>query len=113
IAFGMELAEQIEMLKDLGGRSPLIVQDIEVLSADYLIENIDLAFKAWQEPWSRHFTFDEFCEYILPYRVRNEPISNWRKLLHEKYYGIKDSIQHLSDPEEVALYLNDLIAEEY
>lgn len=113
VAFRDTLAEQIDMLKDLAGRAPLIVQDIETLTSDYLIENIEWAFKAWQEPWSRHFSFDEFCEYILPYRVRNEPISNWRKQLYEKYYWVKDSIKHISDPTEVTLCLNDTIAKDF
>ncbi len=86
IAYEDYLAEQIEMLKDLAGHKPLIVQDIEVISANYLIENIDLAFKIWQEPWATHFSFNEFCEYILPYRIHHEPLSNWRKYLYDKYY---------------------------
>lgn len=113
IGFEKYLTEQIEMLKDQAGRTPLVVQDIEVLSAEYLIENIDLAFKVWQEPWACHFTFEEFCEYILPYRVRNEPISNWRKHLYEKYYWMKDSIKNVSDTEELVLYLNDHIAKDF
>lgn len=113
IAYEEYLAEQIDMLKDLAGRTPLIIQDIETISSDYLIENIDMAFKVWQEPWATHFTFDEFCEYILPYRVRHEPISNWRKLLYNKYHWVKDSLKNVSDPQELTLYLNDLIAKEF
>lgn len=108
------LAEQIEMLKDLsgGGRS-LIVKDIDVISSKYLIDNIDLAFKVWKEPWACHFTFDEFCEYILPYRILHEPISDWRKYLYEKYSWVKDSLKNVSDTEELVLYLNDLIAKDF
>lgn len=113
IAFIDSLSEQIDMIKDLAGRAPMIVWDIETLTSGYLIENIEWAFKAWQEPWSRHFSFDEFCEYILPYRVRNEPISNWRKQLYEKYYWVKNSIKHISDPSEVTLCLNDTVAKDF
>ena len=24
-------------------------------------------------------SFDEFCHYILPYRIDHEPLSNWRE----------------------------------
>ena len=43
-----------------------LIYDINIITADYLIENIDLAFKAWNKPWAQQLTFDEFCEYILP-----------------------------------------------
>ena len=47
--------------------------DADVLTAENLIENIDIAFADWREGlWSRHLTFDEFCEYLLPYRVGGE-----------------------------------------
>lgn len=114
VAYEDSLAEQIDMLKDLsGGWVPLIVKDIDVISSKYLIENIDLAFKVWKEPWVCHFTFDEFCEYILPYRILHEPISNWRKYLYEKYSWVKDSLKNVSDTEELVLYLNDLIAKDF
>lgn len=50
IAFIDSLSEQIDMIKDLAGRAPMIVWDIETLTSGYLIENIEWAFKAWQEP---------------------------------------------------------------
>jgi len=55
------------------------VEDIKVIKAHYLIENIEYAFKAWAMPWAKHLSFLEFCEYLLPYRYGEEPLSNWRK----------------------------------
>jgi hypothetical protein len=107
------LCTQIELLKDIAGRYPLITKDVETISSSYLIENIDYAFRAWREPWARHFSFDEFCQYILPYRVRNEPLSNWRKILYEKYSWVKDSLKNRSDPEELMLRLNDIVAKDF
>lgn len=52
--------------------------DLQHVSADYLINNIEKAFSAWQSPWAKELNFDEFCEYILPYRIGNEIIENWR-----------------------------------
>lgn len=46
------------------------VYDAKVIMADYLIENIDLAFDVWKSyPWNRSLGFDDFCELILPYRI--------------------------------------------
>ncbi len=59
---------------------PVMREDIKYITAEYLINNIDLAFKVWQErPWGRHIPFDVFCEEILPYRVNIEPLENWRE----------------------------------
>lgn len=69
------------------------VYDAHVMTADYLIENIDLAFMAWQQrPWRAWLTFDEFCEWILPYRIGDEPLENWRKTYYRKYSAMLDSM---------------------
>jgi hypothetical protein len=58
----------------------LIREDIKYITADYLINNIELAFKVWQEtPWGKYIPFNAFCEEILPYRVSREPLENWRE----------------------------------
>lgn len=68
-----------------------LIFDIYNVKADYLIENIDLAFEVWKKPWSKQFSFDDFCEYILPYRSSNELIENWRKPLFDRYVWLEDS----------------------
>jgi hypothetical protein len=58
---------------------PVMQEDVNCITAEYLINNIELAFKVWQErPWGKHIPFDAFCEEILPYRVGFEPLENWR-----------------------------------
>lgn len=70
---------------------PRIVKqrDIEIMSADYLIDNIDQAFSLWYEkPWAQHLDFDEFCTYLLPYKcIDLQPLSNWRDTLAGSYMG--------------------------
>ncbi|MDR1090522.1 MAG: transglutaminase-like domain-containing protein [Prevotella sp.] len=59
---------------------PVRQEDINCMTAGYLINNIELAFKVWQErPWGKHIPFDAFCEEILPYRIGVEPLENWRE----------------------------------
>ncbi|MDR1339457.1 MAG: transglutaminase-like domain-containing protein [Prevotellaceae bacterium] len=59
---------------------PVIREDINCMTAEYLINNIELAFKVWRErPWGKQIPFDAFCEEILPYRVGVEPLENWRE----------------------------------
>ncbi len=53
--------------------------DHQTISSEFLIDNIDLAFKAWEnKPWSQKYGYSVFKEYILPYRGSNEPIESWR-----------------------------------
>ncbi|WP_347280697.1 hypothetical protein [uncultured Phocaeicola sp.] len=62
-------------------RKSLKIYDSQVITAEYLIENIDLAFSVWeQRPWAKHYSFDDFCKYILPYRIGDEPLESWRKI---------------------------------
>ena len=43
--------------------------DCNTLSFEFLREHIDHAFKVWKEsPYAQNLSFDEFKEYILPYR---------------------------------------------
>jgi hypothetical protein len=59
---------------------PVVREDVKYITAEYLINNIDLSFKVWRErPWGKHIPFDAFCEDILPYRVTTEPLENWRE----------------------------------
>ncbi len=90
-----------------------VIYDLQLLSADYLINNIDLAFKAWQNPWSKNLNFDEFCEYILPYRSSNEPIEDWRSQFIDRYAWLKDSMKDPSDPIEAAVLINEEIKSWY
>lgn len=65
-------------------------EDVHTIKADFLINNIDRAFEVWQnEPFARHILFEDFCEYILPYRIKNEPLEYWRDSIIPYYNKIK------------------------
>ncbi len=68
------------------------VHDINTLNSAFLINNIELAFSAWQNPWSKQISFNDFCRYILPYRAQTEQISYLRKEIMERFVPILDSI---------------------
>lgn len=77
--------------------------DAHEITADLLIENIDLAFDVWQRrPWSKYYSFDDFCEYILPYRIEDEPLEAWRKLYYDRYSSVLDSLYKGNDVVEAA-----------
>ena len=63
--------------------------DLRNITAGQLIAEIDLAFDAWQgNIYTRGGSFEEFCEYILPYRrVQGLHIDDARKTFHERHRG--------------------------
>lgn len=84
------------------------IEDLNTISADFLINQIDYAFRAWREkPWAESLSFDQFCQYVLPYRGSNEPLESWRETFWEKYQGIEDDMTDPSDPVEAAAIIND------
>ena len=80
-------------------------EDIRTVDSAYLCRNIEWAFRVWNEqPWGRNVGFRDFCEYILPYRVGNETLADWREMYYEKYNGILDGLRNSdsSDREDPA-----------
>lgn len=87
-----------------------IVYDSHVITADYLIRNIDLAFKVWEEvPWGKCILFDEFCENILPYRIKDEPLEDWRQEYYYLYQPLLDSLGAKEDPVKACQVIFDHI----
>ena len=73
--------------REYAGLTRNIISDVEVITADYLIYSIDRAFHEWRtRPWSRHLTYDEFQEWILPYKVTElQSLDAWRDTLPAHY----------------------------
>jgi len=63
--------------------------DIQNITAKYLISEIELAFKAWKENvYTKNCSFEEFCEYILPYRRANGLVADdSRKVFYNRHKG--------------------------
>ena len=59
--------------------------DRETVSAKFLIENIEDAFLAYESaPWRKSVDFDDFCEFVLPYRTGYEALELFRKQLYSE-----------------------------
>lgn len=60
--------------------------DLKSLKADYLIEMINEACDVWhQVNWKGEYDESIFFDYVLPYRLMNEPVSAWRTYVKENY----------------------------
>ena len=88
-----------------------VIEDDSVISAEFVIDHIDRAFAAWtMRPWAKGFSFQQFCEYILPYRGSNEPLEEWREYFATRYDSAFATMSKHDDPIEAACVINrDLI----
>lgn len=72
------------------------VEDCCIITAHFIIDNIDSAFLEWKRnPLLEHLTFDQFCEYILPYKsIELQPLDNWRNKFKNSYKEDLEELQY-------------------
>ncbi|MDR1340575.1 MAG: hypothetical protein LBK58_11060 [Prevotellaceae bacterium] len=70
--------------------------DLHLLKAAHLVDHIERSFEAWQQgEWATHVSFDDFCEYILPYKGDElQIIDNWREEAQDLCRGDLDSLHY-------------------
>lgn len=75
---------------------PELIPDVKSVTSKYLIDNIELSFKAWNKiSKNKRASFDDFCNYILPYKNSDEPIEvDARKNLAQKYSWVHDKLNN-------------------
>ena len=84
---------QRDTLRQIGDRdyvgktSRAWISDVKVITADYLIYSIDHAFNQWRtRPWAQHLTFEDFRDWLLPYKVIDlQSLDAWRDTLSQHY----------------------------
>lgn len=116
---GIDSSVAVDSIKKMYGdysiHSLRLKRDIEEIDSTYLCRNIEWAFKVWHEqPWGKNVSFSDFCEYVLPYRIEDEKLTDWREMIYKKYNLILDSLRTSTlldreDPIQAALYLSKAI----
>lgn len=95
-----------------GVKNPNYRNDV-FIDPDFLIDNIDWAFKVWREqPWGKNVSFEQFCEYVLPYRVGNEELYSWREKIYNQFQPIINALPNDSNkqqPTHIATVLLDTL----
>ena len=90
-----------------------ITPDLAQMTSEYLIRNIDFSFQVWQAtPWYKNYSFDNFCEEILPYRVSNEPLEYWKEEYYATFRPVIDSMMYYGDPARAGITLLNHINEQ-
>ncbi|MBN1115631.1 MAG: hypothetical protein JXA77_00380 [Bacteroidales bacterium] len=102
-----ELFDSLEkVIGPFDTRNISFVSDADAMTTHYLITYINQAFEAWQNPWAQDVSFEDFCNYVLPYRSYNEELEVWRPMFLKKYSWIYDSVKPGFDRIDVAKLLN-------
>jgi transglutaminase superfamily protein len=103
-----ELDSLSDLFGDLNWRSKTRSKDLETVTAEFLINNIELAFDSWRKfPWAQNYSFELFREYILPYRGSNEPLESWRYYFLHIFNEFNSVLEDEYDPLEAAVVIND------
>ncbi len=98
---GVSADEYVVMARQISDRFSKVlkpVYDIQQITSDYLIREINRSFDLWeQKTYLQHLTFDEFCEYVLPYKcLEGQPMDNWR----DRYYCYGEDLSHIGQIDE-------------
>ena len=79
-------------------------RDLRSLIAEYLCENVELAFKAREDTrWGREIPDELFLNYVLPYASVNERRDRWRKDFFDRFIPVVNGCR---TPAEAAQKLN-------
>ncbi len=83
--------------------------DCRIITAAYLIKHIEWSINVWERsPWKNSIDFNSFCQYILPYRAQNEPLSEWQASMTERYSPLLDSLHPQTGIEACKLINNQI-----
>lgn len=77
------------------------IPDITTLDSAFLAAHIDAAFRARESrPWGKNVRWEDFLEFVLPYRVGDESATLWRDTIMERYADLIDSVAALPGSED-------------
>ncbi len=84
-------------LKNVDSGSSQYIPDLRKIDAKTLIKAIDDACDTWESvTWHGDYSEDIFFDYVLPYRVANEPMSDWRTCVKRNFPYIDKDITYSS-----------------
>lgn len=89
-----------------------LIKDIDIIIADSLIMSLEYSFKLKDSEFAANYTFEQFCEYLLPYRIANEPLSfHWKWDCPQYSYLAGQSISDVAKAVNSQIHID--IAPEY
>lgn len=91
-----------------------IINDCKIISSEYLILSIDHAYNQWKtRPWSKQLSFDDFCEWLLPYKeVEKQEFDNWRGLFSSLFSDSISKYTYEDEKEKTIYHTIDIVRNE-
>lgn len=82
-------------------------RDLKSLKAEFLLENCELAYRAWRNsPWKDRVPVEVFHDAVLPYANINERRDAWRKEFLDRFQPL---VKDAKTPAEAAAKLNQTV----
>ncbi|MCL2649543.1 MAG: hypothetical protein FWD60_00790 [Candidatus Azobacteroides sp.] len=106
IKSSLKAFNQLKAKTKIQGKT-ITYEDVDKISSGLLIRNIDLAFEVWQKPWNKNLSFEDFCEYILPYRVCDEPLQDWRQTFYNRFSPFISRLKNEGKDYELCSLINE------
>lgn len=105
----IRVVESIEAERgELNYRRRELIEDLKISKGQELRGEVNYSVTTWtRRPWSKDISFDDFCNYMLPYRASNEPMERWRRTFIDRYSYIASEMKDTTDPIEAAQIIND------
>ena len=86
-------------------------RDLKTLTADFLLTNVDLAYRARDKaPWKDQLSDEMFFNDVLPYAIISETRDGWRAAFYKKLLPL---VAEAKTPGEAAVILNQKIFDLY
>lgn len=106
------LEKKLDSLQKHTSPANQIINDTN-LEADFLITHVAELTKLYENSaWKQDISFDTFCEYVLPYRIGQEPVTEWRRYFLEHFASYRDSISSQPSATDAARIINTLLYQE-
>lgn len=98
-------------LSVLQGRHMEKVSDIRTMKADYLIKAINNACDTWEKvSWNRDYDEALFFNYVLPYRVFGEAVSDWHSAVRAEFPYLDAPVVYSAQGVQFPAFSEELVA---
>jgi hypothetical protein len=83
--------------------------DRDTITYEILTSTIEKSIEARNYPWAKGYDNNIFFKYVLPYRIGNEHIEDWRSFLMQEFSWIEDSAGKDAKADNVAQIVNNYV----
>lgn len=87
--------EYLQLSKNIDKSTWKAISDIQTINANFLISHINETVDNWRsQTWAKEYSQNDFFNYVLPYRIANETLSDWHHTIDaENFIKLSTRIQ--------------------